>query len=287
MNRDHQGEPLTMQCSDGYVLQGRMFSPRGRARGATVIVCPAIFVRQRFYASFAAYLARQGFCAVTFDNRGMGRSLAAELPGWEHHLNHWGERDLPAVMARARSENPGHRLFVVGHSMGGQLVGLSPAVHGLAGIVTVAATSAWWGHWAFPMNLAILVWFGLVPLLGRVVDPLPASALGLGPDVASALVRDWARWGRHQCYIHGPFGMRPCMGDYREHVLALAFTDDQHLGCGRAVEALHGHYTRAELDIRHVDPHQLGVDQLGHFGYFREATGRILWEQTVAWMERP
>ena len=279
-------QALTIQCSDGYALCGRLFSPGHDGCGATVIICPAIFVRQRFYAAFAAYLASEGFHAVTFANRGMGESLAAEADGWQHRLRHWGERDLPAVLARARAANPGHRLYVVGHSMGGQLVALSPAVHRLDGVVTVTATDSWWGHWPFPMNLAILAWYGLVPLAGRVLDAFPADALDLGPDVASSLVRDWARWGRHRCYIDGPFGMRPRMGDYTGRVLAYSFTDDETLGCGAAVEALHRRYVQAELELRRVDPRQLGVSGLGHFGYFREATGLPLWQETVAWIEQ-
>jgi len=280
--------PVAIQCADGYALQGRLFEPPpGRARrDATVIVCPAIFVRQRFYGAFAAHLAGRGFEALTFDNRGMGRSLAAEQGGWDHRLGHWGQRDLPAMIAAARAAHPGHRLYVVGHSMGGQLAAISPAVHRLAGVVTVAATDAWWGHWSFPMNLAILAWYGLVPLAGRVLSTFPAAALGLGPDVASGLVRDWARWGRHRCYIHGPFGMKPQMGSYQGRVLAYSFSDDEHLGCGAAVEALHRHYVQADLQLRRVDPRRLGVARLGHFGYFREATGRTLWEETIAWMEQ-
>ncbi len=279
------GEALTIPCSDGYRLAGRLFLPAGEARGATVIICPAIFVRQRFYARFAAYLAEQGYCALTFDNRGAGRSLAGEQRGWQHSLAHWGQRDLPAAVAWARARSPDHRLFLVGHSMGGQLVGLSPAIHRLDAVVTVAATSAYWRRWAAPMRYLILAWFGLVPLLGRTMKVFPAGALGLGPDVAAGPVRDWARWGRHACYIHGPFDLRPLMDRYRGRVLAYSFTDDEHLGCGAAVRALHAHFTRAELEHRRVDPEELGLAGLGHFGYFRKE-GRPLWDETIAWLQR-
>lgn len=278
------GAALTIPCSDGYRLEARLFLPAGPAQGATVIVCPAIFVHQRFYARFADHLADRGFCALTYDNRGAGRSLAAEAPGWQHSLAHWGQRDLPAAVAWARALNPDHKLYLVGHSMGGQLVGLSPAIHRLDAVVTVAATSAYWGLWPAPMRWLILAWFGLVPVLGRALGVFPADALGLGPDVASGPVRDWARWGRHACYIHGPFGLSPCMDRYRGRVLAYSFTDDEHLGCGDAVRALHSHYTRAELEHRRVDPRELGLARLGHFGYFRKE-GLALWDETVDWLK--
>lgn len=280
------GRPVVIHCSDGYALQAADFAPASAsARQATVIICPAIFIRQRFYSRFAAYLARSGYHALTLTNRGMGRSLAAETRRWDHWLGHWAELDLPAVLAHARAARPADRLFVVGHSMGGQLVGMSPVVHQLDGIVTVAATAAYWGHWPWPMKLAILAWYNAIPLLGRALPSFPASRLGVGPDVDSRLVRDWARWGRHPRYLHGPFGLQSQMQNYRGRVLAYSFDDDRRLGCRAAVEALHVCFHRARLTHRHVAPNEVGADWLGHFGYFRQATGQRLWEQTVQWIE--
>ncbi len=276
--------PLVIRCNDGYVLQGRLFSPQGPARGATVIVCPAVFVRLRYYASFAAYLARRGFRVICYVNRGMGLSLAAETRPWQHQLRHWGERDLPAVVAWAQRSRPEHALCAVGHSMGGQLVALSEAVRQLSAIVTVAATDAFWGHWPYPDRLAILAWYGMIPFLGRALRKFPAERLDLGPDVASPLVRDWARWGRHPDYLYGPFGMRPRMEAYQGRVLAYSFADDPLLGCQRAVQALHANYRQADLSMRHVSPAEVG-GRIGHFGFFRRRQADWLWERTVDWLE--
>jgi len=269
-------------CNDGYALQAVVFEPRGERR-STVIVCPAIFVARDYYARFAADLARRGHRVVIYDNRGVGESLRAETRPWEHRLRDWGERDLPAVIAWARSTGEGDRLFVVGHSMGGQVVALSEAVHQLTGIVTVAATAAWWGNWPFPTNLGILGWYCLVPVIGRAIPKFPADRLGLGPDVSSALVRDWARWGRHPRYLLGPFGMRPHMHAYRGRLLVYSFTDDR-LASHRAVRSLHASYTSAEVRRRRVDPATVGAERIGHFGFFRPRVGGRLWEETAAWL---
>ncbi|MBW2453480.1 MAG: alpha/beta fold hydrolase [Deltaproteobacteria bacterium] len=279
-------EPLIIDCPDGYGLRGSTFTPTGqRQRQGTVIVCPAILVRERFYHPFAAYLARRGWHVITFANRGQGLSLAAETRRWDHQLRHWGERDLPAVIDHAAGAHPDHRLCVVGHSMGGQLVALSEAVHRLAGIVTVAATAAWWGHWPFPTNLGILAGYRLASVLTRALPVFPADRFGLGPDVDARLVRDWVTWGRHRDYLAGPFGLDLHMEDYRGRLLVYSFTDDEHLGCRRAVEAIHRPYVHAEVTHHHADPRQIGVPRLGHFGYFREGLGTSLWEQTIAWMD--
>jgi len=278
----HATEPITIPCEDGFTLRGTLYTP-ARSRGVAVIVCAAIFVRERFYARFAAHLAGRGYRVITFGNRGQGVSLDAGGPGRRPRLRHWGERDLPAVVACARSRAPGDRLFVVGHSMGGQLVGLTEAVHELDGVVTVAATAAWWGHWPRPQRHGILAFYLTLPIVGRALKVLPAGRFGLGPDLHSDVARAWVRWGRSPDYFLAPrFGIAHQMGRYRGRVLALSFTDDA-LGAREAVDALHRRWTAASLTRRHVAPS--GNGSLGHFGYFRAGPGPALWEETIAWME--
>ncbi len=257
---------------------------RQRQRDGTVIVCPALFVRQRFYQAFSAHLAQQGFDTITFANRGMGESLAGETRRWRHRLRDWGEVDLPAVIAHVKDARPTERLFVVGHSMGGQLVALSDSVHRLDGIVTVAATAAWWNHWPFPANLGILAWYRLATLLSHGLRVFPAARLGLGPNVSADLVRDWVTWGQHRKYLGGPFGLRPQMATYRGRLLVYSFADDE-FGCQAAVAALHRHYRQADVTQRHVHPRQIGAARIGHFGYFRSQVGPPLWQQTIEWLD--
>ncbi len=275
--------PVVFRCADGYELHGREFSPASDG-GATVIVASAMVVRHQFYAGFASWLAEQGVRALTFDNRGIGESLAAQPRSVDPRLRHWGELDVPAVVAWARRTAPSHRLFFVGHSMGGQIVSLSEAIHQLEALVTVAATAAYWGHWPAPHNAGILAWYLAAPLIGRLSPVIPASVVGLGPDASSTVVRDWVRWGRHPRYLHGPFGLHPRADRYLGRVLAISMTDDTAFGCRRAVEALHRDYVRAaSFEHRRVDPREVGSEGIGHFGFFRRQ-GRALWPETLAWM---
>ena len=276
---------VTIPCADGYRLRGTLFEPdAGEERGATIIVCSAMLVREGYYGPFARDMARRGYRVLTYDNRGVGRSLAGRTSGFRMLLRHWGELDLPAAVAWARLTAPEHRMFAVGHSMGGQLVDLSPALHGFEAVVTVAATAGWWGHWPMPFSAGILAWYLAISVFGRALRKVPAALLGLGPDVDANLVRHWARWGRHRDYIRGPFGMRSEGAAYEGRVLALSFSDDK-LGVRRAVEALHRVYPRAALELRHVHPRDIGAAHIGHFGFFRGRAAPKLWEQTAAWLE--
>ena len=238
-----------------------------------------MLVDPRFYRRFASFLAVRGMHVYTYANRGVGSSFDAETTAIPLRLQDWGERDLPAMIDHAGRLRPGDRLFVVGHSMGGQLVALTDSVHRLEGIVTVAATDAWLGHWPLPDRLAVAAWYGVaVPVLGRVLDTFPAHWIRMGPPVRSCLVRDWARWGRHRDYLRGPFGMRPTAGEYTGRLLVYSFADDR-LGVRAAVDAHHRHYNRAAITRRDV-----ADGSVGHFGFFRDPGADRFWPEVLRWI---
>lgn len=269
---------------DGYELRGTAFEPAGEVR-ATVIICPAIFVRQRFYASLAAHLATAGFRTLTFDYRGCGESAHDVYGRPVNRLRYWGELDLHGVIAFASQSTPGRPIFALCHSMGGQLLGLAGNVSELAGIIAVTSSTAYWGHWPLRSRFILAgLWYALVPLATSLTSVVPGAALGLGQAVPAGPVRDWARWGRHAEYLLGDPKVRSHFAEFTGPLLAFSFTDDDFLAPRRAVEAMLARYSRARLEHRHLAPRDIGVKEIGHFGYFAERTGESLWKQTTEWI---
>ena len=46
------------------------------------------------------------------------------------------------------------------------------------------------------------------------------------------------------------------------------------------------YYPNARAEIRSVEPRELGVSEVGHFGFFRERFRDSLWRETADWLER-
>ena len=65
---------------------------------------------------------------------------------------------------------------------------------------------------------------------------------------------------------------------------AYAISDDPFAPL-RAVEALADLYPRSRWETRRLAPRELGVPDIGHFGFFRERFRASLWRESADWLE--
>ena len=268
----------TIPASDGFALAASHFPAAGEA-AAAVLVVPATGVARRLYDPFARHLAGRGLTVVTWDGRGTGGSRPSSLRGFRATMSDWARLDLAGVLGWARETLSGLPLLAVGHSFGGQSLGLAPGAGALAGAVTVAAQSGWWGHWPRPRRYALtLLWYAGMPLLAHALGYFPSRRLGLGENLPRGVALEWARWCRSRDYL----------GDWSGHarlaipMLALGFDDDT-FAPPAAVDALHQRYASARLERRQLAPADLGVARIGHFGFFKPGLP-ALWDETADWM---
>ena len=271
-------------CDDGYPLGARVFAPPSAA--AAMVIAPALAVPARFYAAYARFLAEQGYAVVVFDYRGSGESAHGPRRGRDMRMSDWGRHDLEAVLAWTRRELKPARLFLTGHSAGGQLIGLAPGSERLDGVVLVGATAPHLRYYpprSWPKLL--LTWYAMVPLLSRGRDRFPTRRTGLGNmPVASGAIAQWARWARSRDYLFtAPQGLD--LSRYaalKMPLLSYCFLDDSYAPPA-AVNALLRHYPAARIDRREVARPAQG--SIGHFGYFRETQREGLWLDTLSWLK--
>lgn len=292
-------ELLRIPARDGHELSATVFraaDPDALARASerpAVVVASATGVRQGFYASFAAHLAARGHDVLTFDYRGIGESSGAPSVTATATMSEWGTLDLAAVVARAGRElgRGAGTTSVVGHSVGGQLIGLLPdPSSSLHRVVMVASQSGDFRLWPLPSRLAMAAfWYGIVPGVTRAVGYLPGS-LGIGEDLPPGVALEWAAWCRTPGYLVGADeDARAGFAAVRAPVLAFAFDDDPYAPPA-AVDALLSLYESAPVERR--DAHRAEFGPLGHFGFFRVHRGTSspvaprLWEDAAQFLER-
>ena len=131
---------IKIRCSDNYELTGTLFTPSGQIR-AVAMIAPATGIKRKFYKSFSTYLAENGYAVITYDNRGIGDSLHGKIKDSNASLQQWGELDMPAVLDDLKNRFPGLKYHLIGHSAGGQLVGLMPNSIEITSIFNFACSS--------------------------------------------------------------------------------------------------------------------------------------------------
>lgn len=267
---------VTLAADDGRDLAGTRFEPVGEARGAVVLV-PAMATPSRFYAGFATWLAEAGFHVLTFDYRGTGS--VEEMKAERGDLLRWAG-DAASALESLLEEDLELPVTWIGHSLGGQL--LPFARHDLLDrALLVAAGSGYWRYnhaslrWRTPFFARLLA-----PLAMRVAGYYPGGRLGLLGDAPSAPMRQWLRW----CLSPDYYGVDvPDLADRVAEldlpIAAVSFTDDELLSA-RSRRALEELYAAAPVEPHRLAPRDLGVERIGHHGFFRTSM-RPAWDAAV------
>lgn len=272
---------LRISALDGYALGARQYG--GQGSGPLVVIAGATAVKQAYYARFAAWLSLRGCTVLTFDYRGVGESRPAKLVGFEACLRDWGEKDLEAVVRFAAAEKGGRSLHLIGHSVGGQLLGLAPSTSEVERIVTVASQSGALRHWSGVSAVhKAAVWYGLIPAVGGLLGYVPGK-LGLGEDLPGGVALEWARWCRHPDYFLGHGVARTGYERVRAAIRSISLSDDDYAPAP-AVDWLHQLYSNAQVERVHLSPDQLDVPAIGHFGFFRSTFQDSLWPQVTSFL---
>lgn len=264
-------------ADDGHPLNLDVFEPESDAR-LTVLALPGIGVPARSFRHLGAWLAERGVRTCALDYR--GNAGAPLLPGHGRKVDllRWA-RD--AANAFCHLERQYGTPAIVGHSFGGQALGLEDDLARAPAIVLAASQFGdihnWSGRqWAWVASY----WYGVIPIATRIWPVVPGW-LGLGADAPSGVLAQWARFGRTRGYYvpHVP-GAAERLARLDSPMLAYGFTDDRYAP-RKGVADLIGRFTGARVFVQTVEPRALGVQEIGHFGFFRPEIAEPLWREVA------
>jgi predicted alpha/beta hydrolase len=282
---------IELASSGGVRLQARLFAPAAAAAQAAVLIAPAMGVRQDYYRDFAAWLARQGYAALTFDYRGVGASrpptMRHSLRGFDADLFDWAD-DVDAAIEHLTGIAPEAPLYVVGHSLGAQLPGMLKHRDRIAGLVSIAAGSGYWRDNAPPLKRMVLYfWHVLVPLATWTCGYFPGARLKKVGDLPRGVILQWRRWCLNPRYHVGHEGeaLRRQFAAASFPVVALSMTDDE-LMTERGTRMLIDCYENAPRELLRIAPADASAKRIGHFGFFRAQFETTLWTRVTALFHR-
>jgi len=173
------------KARDGTELAAVHWKPTSAEPRGVVVIMHGLKDHTGHYAAFAARLAAAGYAVHAFDLRGHGRSAGPRVA--PRTWNDYAE-DLEQFLASVEKREPGRKVFLLGHSMGGAIATLVALEHQprLAGLIVSAPALA---VDAPPLLLAFTQLAGVLLPGAKALD-LPNGDFSSDPAVARAMDAD-------------------------------------------------------------------------------------------------
>jgi predicted alpha/beta hydrolase len=251
-------DDITFPATDGYLLRASLYLPR-RARRNAVLINSATAVPRKIYKGFASYLASRGCAVLTYDYRGIGDSRQKSFVGYNQprslvgfpaSMSEWAARDVTAAGAWMRERYKNMPLTYVGHSFGGQALGLLPNNTEISRALLIAAQAAYWRLMTAPERYRVYL------MLNFIGTPHPADGLCARLErnrrgSAHGVFLQWARWVMSKRYLFDDRESSALVNfrNYRGALRALCLSDDPW-ATRPAVELLCAGFTSMTPEIR-------------------------------------
>ena len=152
--QDLHREEIDVVAQDGVASRITVFTG-AHAPSAPVLICmPAMGVAAKYYEPLAGTILQEGWRFVTADLRGNGLSTLRVRRGISFGYHEMVSFDWPAVVGKVKDLFPGAPVYLLGHSLGGQLSALYLAANpgAASGLILVAAPSVHFRGWDFPLE---------------------------------------------------------------------------------------------------------------------------------------
>ena len=282
---------LSIMTDRNRALAATIYRPKDEVKTA-VMIAPATGIKRQFYHNFATYLAFSGFGVLTFDNEGIGESLNSELAKCDASLISWGRHDMPAVLDALQDEFPDATYHLIGHSAGGQLIGLMPNYQAIASVFNVACSSGQIKNMDMPYKLKAMGFMdAFIPLTNLTFGYTPADKIGMGEPLPRGVARQWREWCNGSGYIKTAFGKSIHTHFYDEidmPALWLGFRDDE-IANSKNIDDMIRVFSKMPVEKRFIDPEEFGLNSIGHMRYFSSKTNAKapqLWQMAVDWLAK-
>jgi predicted alpha/beta hydrolase len=278
--------PFALRAPDGRELAAHWFA--AARRRAVIVMNGATGFPQSFYFKLAQYAADRGYDVLAYDYRGIGLSAPPDLAAETARMSDWGLLDMRAALEAGAERAQGLPVATLGHSVGGQFLGLLRN-HALAKAHVQIATSVGYWPWEKAPFKYLAWWFWRVhgPLMLSIKGYIPTGGGWAGLPLPRGVYEEWRRW----CLRTDHFGpdlhtylSDHCFNEIRAPLLSVGFTDDS-IATRRTVDALNTFYPNAARESRWYSPAEVGSKRIGHEGFFAPRHRDTLWRPVLDWID--
>lgn len=274
-------DEIDIQTRLGYTLVATLY--KSNNRNQLLIIASATGVKQQFYRKFAEYISANGITVITFDYAGIGQSLKQPIHTVKSSAADWGRNDLESVLQYAKENYPTTTICVLGHSIGGQLIGLAKSSTSIHKMILVAAQSGYWKWWRGTNRIKMwLNWHLFFPARTTLFGYMPTKKISGMENLPKNVARQWSGWGRKVNYLFDDIPAEHLHFDkISARLLAISIENDFYAPTD-SVDWFIEKYSNADVRKVHLDPKDFQVSSIGHFGIFREQFAASIWKDLLS-----
>ncbi len=277
---------FSVETSDGYKITATSFG-ENNATNKIIVISSAIGIKQSFYTKYATYLANKGFLVFTYDYRGIGESKPGKMKDFEAHFIDWADKDFMGLTQYIEEFYPNHEKFLIGHSIGGIMIGLTRAYKVYSKIVTIGSQFGYIKNFHGKDKPKVNFFFRIaIPILSSFYGFFPSQKVGMGEPIPLGIASDWRKLILREKSILGYADETQNLYDEITKPVFIISIDDDYMATPKSVDLF------AELVLNNakkkrlnIIPKEYGLDEIGHLDFFREKNKEQLWNIPLEYIE--
>lgn len=277
---------ISVTCTDGVDLSAALFQPQVQLKAA-VMIAPATGIKKTFYYALASFLSEAGYGVICFDNRGIGQSHQGKINDVDASLINWGKLDMTAVLERLKIHFPDVSYHLIGHSAGGQLLGLMGNSLEIKSMFNYACSSGYIGSIPYPSKITGSFFLRIfMPLSSLIFGQANNQWMGMGEPLPKKVARQWSKWCTKPGYVANDFGKEIKSHHYDDLTLPAKWVHavDDPIANFENVKDMIRIYSRSKSEILTLSPESSGHSSLGHMQFF-SSKKKDLWTYVLDWLE--
>lgn len=245
-----------------------------------VIILPATGVLQKFYANLSTFLLQHNYTVYTFDFSGIGKSKNKPLTKFDTSLSNWVLNDAESVFKYVKGLHPSIDINCIGHSLGGQLLGLIPSNKIIKNTILVTAPTNHYSFWDGHHKIRVFFnWFVIFPFFSTFFKYFPSKTFTKMENLPKSMAKEFYKWSQEK-----DFYLSPKIAIEKKHYqitnkLTSYSSESDKFASKKAVDWLTNQYKNATIIRKHLSPKSYNVKSIGHFGFFNKKFENTIWKE--------
>ena len=275
-----------IDTSDGFKIAVTSFG-ENNATKKIIVISSAIGVKQTFYAKYATYLANKGYLVFTYDYRGIGDSKPKKLKDFEAHFTDWADKDFLGLTQYIEDCYPNHEKFLIGHSIGGIMIGLTRAYKVYDKIVTIGSQYGYIKNFHQKDKPKVNFFFRIaIPILSAFYGFFPSQKVGMGEPIPIGIAKDWRKLILNETSILGYADETQNLYDEITKPVLIISLDDDFMATPKSVDLFAQFVLKnAKKKRLNIIPKEYGLNEIGHLDFFREKNKTEIWHIPLDYIE--